>query len=288
MIRKSHVMIASLLLMLTIVLSGCVITWHFNPPPKVSIIECIVNGDTFYRNKPAPVPWTMKVQNIADTDGDVNINVTLSWYNTATGTFDEVGVLLPSTTVHILASGSHTESGTWTYTRAAVATTYGLKCSASLVPYSVSTTDFFVIWLSSGAPTGLQKGVLQNMDNAGNTISRAEMYITAYDAAKAQSPPLILGTEIVDLRSLKLGKMTADEAIALAQGKLDSANSARDGAYCAFYGGSCLAENYSGQDYSTAFALSKQSKDDALMAKKIVALVLGQLSLGKGVVLNLV
>ena len=87
-----------------------------------------------------------------------------------------------------------------------------------------------------------------------------------------------------------MGTMTADEAIKEAQTKLDTANAELDVARCAFYGvpSTGCPLNYNGQDYSSAFALSKLSKDDALMAKKIVALVLGQLSLGKGVVLNLV
>ena len=288
MIRKSHVMIASVLLMVTIVLSGCTISiggGEKNPPPKVSVIDCNVNGDTYYRNKPAPVSWTVAVQNIAET-GHVTIDVRIFWYNTATGLLEEVAELY-STTVNIVGGDSYSHSGTWTYTRAAVATTYELKCSASheAYPYLVWTDDFFVIWLSSGAPTGLQKGALQNMDNAGNAISRAQMYITGYEAAKAKG--LILGTEVVNLHSLKLGTMTADDAIALAQTKLDTANGELGVALCAFYGGACQS-NYNGQDYSSAFALSKMSKDDALMAKKIVALVLGQLSLGKGVVLNLV
>jgi len=293
MIKKSHAMIASLLLMVTIVLSGCTISIGGGnknyPPESVKILDCKVDGaDTYYRNKPAPVSWTVEAQNILET-GDVSILVQIFWYNTATGQLEEFAELY-STTVNIVGGESYSHSGTWTYTRTAVATTYELKCSAShaAYDYSVWIDDFFVIWQSSGAPTGLQKGALQNMDNAGNAISRAQMYITAYEAAKAKG--LILGTETVDLRGLKLGPMTADDAIALAQSRLDTANGELGVAFCAFYGvpSAGCPSNYNGQDYSSAFALSKLSKDDALMAKKIVALVLGQLSLGKGVVLNLV
>ena len=283
MIRKSHVIIASILLAATIVLSGC-ITFppNPNPPPKPPYVTIGAAADWYYRNKPTPVAITGTVTNPFET-GLVDITVHLSVYNPAIQDWDDLGQI-HSETHSIAGAGSYDFGFQWTYTRAAVASTYSLECTAVHQGYTAYTGyagDYFVIWQSTGAPTGQQKAAFQAMHNADAMITKTETFITAYGAAIDNN--LISGYEMVDLSSLGLGTMKADDAIAQAQSKLDDAQSKLDTAWIA-WGGTL---GYAGKDYATAFALAKQSKDDALMAKNIAALTLEQLALGKGMLLHL-
>jgi len=131
----------------------------------------------------------------------------------------------------------------------------------------------FTIWQSSGALTGQATAAFQAIRNGRAMFTRAETFIIAYQAGQTEGKILQPCAHMVDLKSAKQGKMTADEAISLAQSILDQADSKLNDATMAF--------NLKGPglgDYKTAFALAKQAKDDAELARKIAELTLKQIA----------
>jgi len=276
MIRKSHVMIASLLLMVTIVLSGCTIRW---PPPPPQIGACDINSaaDFYYKNKPTPVVVTGTFYNPIDS-GIVNIYVDLQRFDTSILDWVDLGIIFTMEDVSIVTGGSVPFDFKWVYTKGAVATTYSLLCVANHENYPDYTLSLggymFTIWNSKSSPTGQAKAAFQAIRNAGSVITKAETLITAYQAGQTEGKILQPCEHVVDLSSLGLETMTADQAIILAQSKLDDASKMYDNANYAFN----LHPTGSGVgDYKAASALAKQAKADAQLAKNIAQLTLNQI-----------
>jgi len=275
MIRKSHVMIASLLLMATIVLSGCTISWP-PPSPQVGVCDITSASDFYYRNKPTPVIITGSFYNPLE-GGIANIYVELFRYDTTIRDWVDLGTIFTMEDISIAEGDTAPFSFQWVYTRTAVATTYWVWCNANHESYPgynpTVGTDMFTIWQSSGALTGQAKAAFQAIRNGRAMFTRAETIIMAYQAGQTAGEILQPCEHIVDLKSVGLGKMTADQAISLAQSKLELAGNKLDDATYAF--------NLKGPglgDYKTAFALAKQAKDDAELARKIAQQTLIQIA----------
>jgi hypothetical protein len=282
MIRKSHAILASILLAATIVLSGCSIPpwggpWWPPPPPQVGVCDIQSAADFYYRNKPTPVLITGSFYNPIE-DGTVNIYVELLRYDTAIRNWVNLGTIFTNEDVSIVQGGTIPFSFSWEYTRTAVVTTYELQCTANHELHLDDGTQvvggyMFTIWQSSGALTGQATTAFQAIRNGRAMFTRAEILITAYQAGQNEEKILQPCEHIVDLRGAKLGKMTADQAISLAQSYLDLADGKLNDADYAF--------NLKGPglgDYKTAFALAKQAKADAELARKIVELTLNQIA----------
>jgi len=275
MIRKSHVMIASILLAATIVLSGCTITWP-PPPPQVGACDIKSDFDFYYKNKPTQVLVDGRFYNPIES-GIVNIYVDLLRFDTSIRDWVDLGIIFTKEDVSIGESGSVPFDFQWVYTRNAVATTYSLQCVVnheSYPDYSPAVGSYmFTIWQSKSSPTGQAKAALQQIRNADSMITKAETFIMAYQAGQTEEKILQPCKHVVDLSSLGLGTMTADEAIILAQEKLGLASTTYDSANLAF--------NLKGPglgDYKAASALAKQAKADAELARNIAQLTLNQIA----------
>jgi hypothetical protein len=282
MIRKSHVMIASILLAATIVLSGCIEIppggWWPPPSPQIGVCDIKSASDFYYRNKPTPVLITGSFYNPIE-DGKGSIYVELLRYDTAIRDWVNLGTIFTKQDISMIQGEIIQLSiDPWVYTRTAVVTTYLLQCMANHELYpdlgSQVVGDYmFTIWQSSGALTGQATTAFQAIRNGRAMFTRAEILITAYQAGQNEEKILQPCEHIVDLRGAKLGIMTADQAISLAQSYLDLADGKLNDADYAF--------NLKGPglgDYKTAFALAKQAKADAELARKIVELTLNQIA----------
>jgi hypothetical protein len=268
-------MIASILLAATIVLSGCTISWPA-PSPQVGVCNITSANDFYYRNKPTPVIITGSFYNPLEA-GLANIYVELYSYNTTIRDWVDLGTIFTMEDISIAEGGTAPFSFQWAYTRTAVVTTYEVRCNAnheSYPGYYPTVGDYmFTIWQSSGALTGQATAAFQAIRNGRAMFTRAETFIIAYQAGQTEGKILQPCAHMVDLKSAKQGKMTADEAISLAQSILDQADSKLNDATMAF--------NLKGPglgDYKTAFALAKQAKDDAELARKIAELTLKQIA----------
>jgi hypothetical protein len=275
MIRKSHAILASILLAATIVLSGCTISWPPSPP-QIGICDITSAKDFYYRNKPTPVIITGSFYNPVDS-GEVNIYVELLMYNTTIPDWVDLGTIFTMPGISIDQGGQVPFSFQWVYSRTAVVTTYSLQCvvdSQSYPGYNAAVgSDMFTIWQSSGALTGQATTAFQAIRNGRAMYTRAETFIMAYQAGQTEGGILQPCEHMVNLKSAGLGKMTADQAIILAQTKLELAGSKLDDATYAF----TLGGPGSG-DYKTAFALAKQAKNDAELARKIAEQTLSQIA----------